>query len=102
MLPSVYSGGDLLVRHQGEERRLMEASATDGLQACTISFAAFYCDLEHELLPVTGGLRLCLAYNLVRRTGALTAPVAIKVCAHNGTDRVLVQVHVCISLSSTC
>ncbi len=58
----------------------MEASATDGVQACTISFAAFYCDLEHELLPVTGGLRLCLAYNLVRQTQVMTAPVIIKVC----------------------
>jgi hypothetical protein len=30
--------------------------------------AAFFGDCEHELLPVTSGLRLCQLYNLVRTT----------------------------------
>jgi hypothetical protein len=38
------------------------ASATQYCQA------AFFGDCEHELLPVTSGLRLCLLYNLVRTT----------------------------------
>ncbi len=62
VLPSVFEGGDLLVRHRGREARLT-LRPEDPAEA---AFAAFYADCMHEVLPVTAGHRLTLAYNLVR------------------------------------
>ena len=62
VLPSVFEGGDLLVRHRGREARL--ALRCD--EPAEAAFAAFYADCVHEVLPVTEGHRLTLAYNLVR------------------------------------
>jgi predicted 2-oxoglutarate/Fe(II)-dependent dioxygenase YbiX len=60
VLPSIYSGGDLVIRHQGHEARL-DMACSDPSEA---AFAAFYADCEHEVLPVTSGCRLTLIYNL--------------------------------------
>ncbi|MDD5033882.1 MAG: 2OG-Fe(II) oxygenase [Methylococcaceae bacterium] len=62
VLPSLYSGGELLVRHRGQEARLdlHEADSSE------LAFAAFYADCVHEVLPVTSGCRLTLIYNLLR------------------------------------
>lgn len=60
-LPARWEGGDLVVRHAGRSRTL--CLQTDG--ADELSWAAFYCDCEHELQPVTAGHRLVLVYNLV-------------------------------------
>ena len=62
VLPSSFQGGDLLVRHRGREARLA-LRCGDPAEA---AFAAFYADCVHEVLPVTAGHRLALAYNLVR------------------------------------
>jgi len=62
VLPSSFEGGELLVRHQGREARL--ALRCD--EPAEAAFAAFYADCVHEVLPVTAGHRLTLAYNLVR------------------------------------
>ena len=62
VLPSNYSGGELLVRHRGEEARL-NLNVTDPSE---IAYAAFYADCRHEVLPVTSGCRLTLIYNLLR------------------------------------
>ncbi len=64
VLPSVSTGGALLVRHKEREVRLDLKS--DELSEA--SFAAFYADCVHEVLPVTAGCRLTLVYNLVRRS----------------------------------
>jgi predicted 2-oxoglutarate/Fe(II)-dependent dioxygenase YbiX len=61
-LPSVHAGGELLVRHKGREVRL-DLRCDDPSEA---SFAAFYADCVHEVLPVTSGCRLVLVYNLLR------------------------------------
>jgi hypothetical protein len=63
VLPSLSSGGELLVRHAGREVRL-DLRCDDPSE---IAFAAFYADCVHEVLPVTGGYRLTLVYNLLRR-----------------------------------
>jgi hypothetical protein len=63
VLPSHCEGGELVVRHQGCESRL-DLRCEDPAEA---SFAAFYADCLHEVLPVTAGCRLTLVYNLVRR-----------------------------------
>ena len=62
VLPSNYAGGELLVRHRGEESRL-NLNVTDPSE---IAYAAFYADCRHEVLPVTSGCRLTLIYNLLR------------------------------------
>jgi predicted 2-oxoglutarate/Fe(II)-dependent dioxygenase YbiX len=64
VLPSIFTGGELLVRHQGREVRF-DLRASDPSEA---AFAAFYADCLHEVAPVTSGCRLTLIYNLLRRT----------------------------------
>lgn len=63
VLPSDYSGGELLVRHKGHEARI-DLRHDEPSEAV---FAAFYADCLHEVLPVTSGHRLALIYNLVRK-----------------------------------
>lgn len=61
MLPSVFTGGELVVRHEGKEQVIEFAGKDAGLQ---IKYAAFYADCEHEVKPLRSGYRLCLVYNL--------------------------------------
>lgn len=63
VLPSIYEGGELIVRHLGREERL-ELSCEDPSQ---VAFAAFYADCMHEVRPIISGCRLTLIYNLLRR-----------------------------------
>ena len=63
VLPSIYTGGELIVRHQDREQRL-ELYCEDPSE---VAFAAFYADCSHEVLPITSGCRLTLIYNLLRR-----------------------------------
>ena len=62
VLPSLFSGGGLMVRHNGREMQL-DLKRDDPAE---LGFAAFYADCVHEVLPVTEGSRLTLVYNLVR------------------------------------
>ncbi len=62
MLPSAYEGGELVVRHDGQQQTIDFSSAeTSQFQN---HFAAFYADCEHEVRPLRKGYRLCLVYNL--------------------------------------
>ena len=71
VLPSHCEGGELLVRHRGREARL-DLRCDDPAEA---SFAAFYADCPHEVLPITAGCRLTLVYNLLRHgRGKLPEP----------------------------
>ena len=70
VLPSAHGGGDLVVRHAGEEIRL-GLRCDDPAEA---AFAAFYADCVHEVLPVTQGFRLTLVYNLIRPGGRAPEP----------------------------
>ena len=62
-LPSRHSGGELVVRHKEREVRL-DLRAADPAEA---AYAAFYADCTHEVLPVSSGHRLVLAFNLTRK-----------------------------------
>ena len=62
VLPSVYAGGELLIRHRGRDVSLPLACAYPSNAA----FVAFYADCVHEVRPVTSGTRLTLVYNLIR------------------------------------
>ena len=75
-----HSGGALIVRHRSKQRvfawedpdgsyaRCQSGAGAGGLPSLPVRCATFYGDCEHELQPVTGGVRLCLLYNLVRTT----------------------------------
>ena len=70
VLPSIYTGGELVVRHQGREMKL-DMRREDPSEA---AFAALYADCLHEVLPITSGRRLTLIYNLLRTAGPLPVP----------------------------
>ncbi len=71
VLPSIYTGGELVVRHRDQEVRL-DLGCQEPSEA---AFAAFYADCVHEVLPITSGCRLALVYNLLRQgRGRLPEP----------------------------
>jgi predicted 2-oxoglutarate/Fe(II)-dependent dioxygenase YbiX len=57
-LPSVYTGGQLIV-YDNQGRAQTHTLAQDG-----ISYAAHYADLEHEVAELKSGHRVALIYNL--------------------------------------
>jgi predicted 2-oxoglutarate/Fe(II)-dependent dioxygenase YbiX len=62
VLPSAFTGGELVVKHQGETEEFDQSTTSSfGSQ-----YIAFYADCKHELKTVTSGYRLCLVYNLVK------------------------------------
>ena len=61
-LPSTYEGGELVVRHEGQDRTIDFQGPDDN--PFHTHFAAFYADCEHEVRPLRKGYRLCLVYNL--------------------------------------
>ncbi|WP_130472675.1 2OG-Fe(II) oxygenase [Candidatus Magnetaquicoccus inordinatus] len=63
VLPSVYTGGELIVRHLDRQFQF-DLRCSDPSEA---AFAAFYADCAHEVLPVLSGCRLTLIYNLLLR-----------------------------------
>jgi len=58
MLPSVYTGGALVVHHGGGSQAYLGSRAT-------VRLVAFYSDCHHEVLPVRSGHRITLTYNLL-------------------------------------
>ena len=62
-LPTQFTGGALVTRHKGEQKVFdWSSSPEDPLNV--VCWAAFFSDVEHEILPVTSGHRLTLTYNL--------------------------------------
>jgi len=70
VLPSLYSGGELVVSHKQETVKLDLHSQQDE----EVSFAAFYADCVHEVLPINDGCRLTLIYNLIRSDKKIPLP----------------------------
>ncbi len=62
-LPSAHKGGRLHIRHLGQDTAVDLINDDPGL----LSFAAFYADCEHEILPVESGYRVCLVFNLIQK-----------------------------------
>lgn len=56
-LPSPHTGGDIVLRHAGQEK----THKTSEVQP---SVLCWYSDVHHEVLPVTSGYRWVLTYNL--------------------------------------
>lgn len=63
VLPSICTGGELMVRHREREVQL----DLRGPEPSDVAFAAFYADCVHEVRPITTGCRLALIYNLLRK-----------------------------------
>jgi len=59
-LPSAHKGGELIVRHDGQEI-VVDFGPESSFKT---QYAAFYADCEHEVRAVTSGFRLALVYNL--------------------------------------
>ena len=68
-LPTAGTGGELVVRHGGNET-VIDMNAEESSE---LVFAAFYADCKHETRPVLEGYRVSLVYNLVLREGDVSA-----------------------------
>ena len=62
-LPTCFSGGVLVTRHHQQEVKFDWASSSESPMQ-KLCWAAFFCDVEHEVLPVTAGYCITLTYNL--------------------------------------
>jgi hypothetical protein len=62
-LPSEFTGGAFVTRHQGHEVTF------DWSASATTHWAAFFSDVEHEVLPVTSGHQITLTYKLYHLSG---------------------------------
>lgn len=72
-LPGSFSGGELVIEHQGQTLICPSEGAAAGKSA---SYAAFYADCRHEVRKLEAGYRVCLVYNLsVNRERAREANV---------------------------
>ena len=65
-LPVAHTGGGLCIQHSG---RSVVYSWGEGAAAGEVQWAAFFSDCVHEVLPVTAGHRVTLAYDLFSRPG---------------------------------
>ncbi|MGL5865791.1 MAG: 2OG-Fe(II) oxygenase [Dermatophilaceae bacterium] len=65
-LPSVHTGGELVVDHGG-------TSATYHASRDELTFVAFYADCRHQVTPVRSGYRVTVTYNLLTDTDTDTA-----------------------------
>ncbi|WP_345509369.1 2OG-Fe(II) oxygenase [Phytohabitans houttuyneae] len=65
-LPSVSTGGVLVVEHAGQ-------TATYRSSKESLSFVAFYADCRHHVRPVTSGYRVVLTYNLLLKGDTVVA-----------------------------
>ncbi len=78
VFPSEHEGGELIIRHDGQEKIIDFANKNNRYK---IQYAAFYADCEHEIKPVTNGYRLSLIYNLVL-SDTKQQPLAPKTSKH--------------------
>ena len=62
-LPTQFTGGSLVLHHR-EKEVVFDWSSTPDHPAKTIKWAAFFSNIEHEILPVISGHRVTLTYNL--------------------------------------
>ena len=62
-LPTQFSGGALVTRY-GDQEVVFDWSSTSNDPLREVCWAAYFSNVEHEILPVTSGHRLTLIYNL--------------------------------------
>ncbi|CAA7268308.1 unnamed protein product [Cyclocybe aegerita] len=82
LLPSAYTGGQVVVSHASTTRTINFAPNS----FLSTALLAWYTDVKHEVKPVTSGYRLALSYNLIH-----TAPPGLpKPCLPQMGDSVRV------------
>jgi hypothetical protein len=64
VFPTKHEGGALTFRHGGGEWTFNSAEMVRTQTEPSITYVAFYSDVEHEVAPVTSGYRVTLTYNL--------------------------------------
>ena len=64
VFPTPHEGGALVFRHRGDEWTFDSSAVLSAAGPASIAYAAFFSDVEHEVLPVTSGHRVTLTYNL--------------------------------------
>ena len=62
--PTPHEGGELVLRHKNREWKFDAHSLTLSQSSPSLAYVAFYSDIEHEVLKVTGGRRVTITYNL--------------------------------------
>jgi hypothetical protein len=62
--PIAHEGGELVIRHKDREWNFDAKSLTAPQSSHSLAYVAFYSDIEHEVLKVTGGRRVTITYNL--------------------------------------
>ena len=78
-LPTQFTGGELIVRHHKEEIKYDWSSIASDTSS-TLHWAAFFSDVEHEVLPVSEGYRVTLTYNLSYQSEASDSTFDVKTC----------------------
>jgi len=64
VFPAAHEGGALTLRHGGKEWSFDSGKEFSGKSEPSISYVAFYSDVEHEVGLVKSGYRVTLTYNL--------------------------------------
>ncbi|TFK63788.1 hypothetical protein BDN72DRAFT_775478 [Pluteus cervinus] len=63
--PTPHQGGNLILRHDGEEYSFDPSNILSKAATPSAACVAFYSDVEHEIAPITSGYRLTLTYDLL-------------------------------------
>lgn len=82
VLPISHKGGELLLRTKEEVWRYDSATILAGQDQPSIGYAAFFGDIEHEVLPVESGHRITLTYNLFFSQGPAPLAQSVASVAH--------------------
>ncbi|TVR13329.1 MAG: hypothetical protein EA401_06950 [Planctomycetota bacterium] len=82
VLPSQCRGGDVVVRHGGQEQRF---AFDQPARAFDFQVAAWYADCEHEIEVLAAGCRLVLIYNLVLKRTRSSPAISIS-APHFGNE----------------
>lgn len=78
--PTAHQGGRLVLRHDDSEWSVDPAKVISSQISPTLSYTAFYSDVEHEVALVESGHRVTLTYNLYlddKEPRSLPPPVAV-------------------------
>ncbi|THH19514.1 hypothetical protein EW146_g1681 [Bondarzewia mesenterica] len=72
--PTTHEGGELVLRHKGNEKVMDFAAWLKEEDEPCVAYAAFFSDVEHEVLEVKSGYRVTITYNLYFEDAPATAP----------------------------
>jgi hypothetical protein len=64
VFPTPHKGGALILRRNDEEWTFDFAKELSSAPQPSVSYIAFYSDVEHEVMPLSSGYRVTLTYNL--------------------------------------